>query len=56
MFLKEAHVLPNVLSVETINECMLKIVPAVSVKEIEFYQKHMIVQIYEKQIPEGMHI
>ncbi|KAL4481373.1 hypothetical protein ABPG72_010526 [Tetrahymena utriculariae] len=54
MFLKESHVIPNVLSVENVNESMMKIIPAVSGKEIEFYHKHYVVQIYEKQIPEGV--
>lgn len=53
LFLKESAVVPNVLSVETVNDCMMKMVPASSGKEMEFYHKHMPVVIYEKQIPDG---
>lgn len=48
LFLKEAAVIPNVLSVESVNDCMMKIVPPSSGKESEFYHKHTVVTIYEK--------
>ena len=45
--------MPNLISVEAVNDAMSKMLPAVSGKEIEFYHKHTVTHIYEKILPDG---
>ena len=49
-FLKEAQIIPNYLSIENIEEFMLKMLPAVIAKELEFYSKKKVVHLYEKEL------
>lgn len=37
-FLKEAQIVPNIVGIESIQEIMVKMVPAASDQEKEFYQ------------------
>jgi len=47
-FLKEAEIVPNMISIEHIEEICTKTLPPIVPKEFDFYQKHGIVAIYER--------
>jgi hypothetical protein len=49
-FLKEAALVPNHLGIEQIEEILAKMVPAVVSKESDFYHKHKVVHIYDKEL------
>lgn len=49
-FLKEAEIIPNLIGIETYKDIMSKMVPSVSNKEYDFYNRGFIVDIYEKEL------
>ena len=48
--MKDSQVIPNIFSIENIEDFMLKMIPAVVIKEQEFYSKKKLVHIYEKEL------
>jgi hypothetical protein len=52
--LKEADVIPNIISIEQFAEMMSKIVPPIAFKEHGFYNNNIPTQIYEKDIPNNV--
>lgn len=48
-FLRDADLVPHILSIEQFEEIMMKMVPPANNKEIEFYSKGHLVHLYEKE-------
>ena len=48
--MKDSQVIPNILSIDNIDEYNQKMVPAVVIKEQEFYSKKKLVYLYEKEL------
>jgi hypothetical protein len=47
-FLRDADIVPHLISIETFEEVMMKILPPTNSREHEFYSKAQVVHIYEK--------
>jgi len=47
--LREADIVPHIISIEQFEEVMMKMVPPANNKEHEFYSKGQIVHLYEKE-------
>ncbi|CAD8089476.1 unnamed protein product [Paramecium primaurelia] len=49
-FLRDAEIVPHILSIEQLEEILLKIIPPINNKEYDFFQKGHFIQIYEKNL------
>lgn len=52
-FLKEAQIVPIIMNIEPFEDIMMKMVPQVHQKENEFYHRHRLVHIYEKELDQA---
>lgn len=48
--IRDAEIVPHIISIEIFAENLVKIVPPVNNKEYDFYQKQKLQEIYEKNI------
>lgn len=49
-FLKEAEIVPHLINIEHVEECLTRIVPASVPRETEFFYKHFLVDVYAKDV------
>lgn len=49
-FLRESEIVPHLINIEHVEDCLSKVVPGTVPKEKDFYYKHFLSDVYSKEM------